>query len=92
MRAYSFDCLFAAVHFCFSGYFCGEGRSGISFLHNMASILLLRVPGAYLASIYFPATLYPMGWAAPLGSLLSALICTGFYLAEQRKGKLNSPL
>lgn len=87
MRAYSFDCLFAAVHFCFSGYFCGEGRSGISFLHNMASILLLRVPGAYLASIYFPATLYPMGWAAPLGSLLSALICTGFYLAEQRKGK-----
>ena len=87
MRAYSFDCLFAAVHFCFSGYFCGEGRSGISFLHNMASVLLLRVPGAYLASIYFPATLYPMGWAAPLGSLLSALICTGFYLAEQRKGK-----
>ena len=92
MRAYSFDCLFAVVHFCFSGYFCGEGRSGISFLHNMASILLLRVPGAYLASIYFPATLYPMGWAAPLGSLLSALICTGFYLAERRKGKLNSPL
>lgn len=87
MRAYSFDCLFAAVHFCFSGYFCGEGRSGISFLHNMASILLLRVPGAYLASIYFPTTLYPMGWAAPLGSLLSALICTGFYLAERRKGK-----
>lgn len=84
MRAYSFDCIFAAVHFCFSGYFCGEGRSGISFLHNIVSILLMRVPGAYLASIYFPETLYPMGWAAPLGSFLSAVICTGFYYYEKR--------
>lgn len=89
MRAYSFDCLFAAVHFCFSGYFCGEGKSGISFLHNMVSILLMRVPGAYLASIYFPETLYPMGWAAPLGSLLSALICVGFYVVEIRKRKCS---
>ncbi len=89
MRAYSFDCFFAAFHFCFSGYFCGEGRSGISFFHNMASILLLRVPGAYLASVYFPDTLYPMGWAAPLGSLLSALICVGFYMAERRRVKIE---
>lgn len=89
MRAYSFDCVFAAVHFCFSGYFCGEGKSGISFLHNMVSILLMRVPGAYLASIYFPETLYPMGWAAPLGSLLSALICVGFYVVEIRKRKCS---
>lgn len=89
MRAYCFDSLFAAVHFCFSGYFCGEGKSGISFLHNMASILLVRVPGAYLASVYFPDSLYPMGWAAPLGSLLSALICVGFYAVEVRKRKCN---
>lgn len=84
LRAYSFDCVFAAIHFCFSGYFCGEGRSGISFLHNMISILLMRIPGAYLASVYFPDTLYPMGWAAPLGSLISALICLGFYIRERR--------
>ena len=85
MRAYSFDCLFAAIHFCFSGYFCGEGKSGISFIHNMISILLMRVPGAYLASIHFPETLYPMGWAAPLGSLLSAIICIGFYIKEKNR-------
>ena len=85
LRAYSFDCLFAAIHFCFSGYFCGEGKSGISFIHNMISILLMRVPGAYLASIYFPETVYPMGWAAPLGSLLSAIICIGFYIKEKNR-------
>lgn len=79
LRAYAFDCLFAAVHFCFSGYFCGSGRSGISFLHNIISIIVVRIPGAYLASVWFPDSLYPMGAAAPLGSVLSALICIGFY-------------
>lgn len=85
MRSYSVDTIFAAVHFCFSGYFCGDQKSVISFVHNITSILLIRIPGAYLASIYFPDSLYPMGWAAPLGSLLSALICIGFYVYYRKK-------
>ncbi|MDE6603111.1 MAG: MATE family efflux transporter [Lachnospiraceae bacterium] len=89
LRSYAFDTLFAAVHFCFSGYFCGDQKAGISFLHNITAILLVRIPGAYLASVYFPDSLYPMGWAAPLGSLLSALICVGFYLYF-RKAKSTS--
>lgn len=79
LRSYIFDCIFAAVHFCFSGYFCACGRSVYSFLHNMAAILLVRIPGAYLASIFFPATLFPMGIAAPAGSFLSAIICVVIY-------------
>ena len=85
LRAYSFDCVFAAVHFCFSGYFCGAQKSGISFFHNMTSILSARIPGAYLASRFFPETLYPMGLAAPAGSFVSALICVLFYLHFRRK-------
>ena len=27
IRGYIFDCIFAGVHFCFSGYFCAYGRS-----------------------------------------------------------------
>ncbi len=80
LRSYAFDTLFAAVHFCFSGYFCGDQKAGISFIHNIVAIVLIRIPGAYLAGVYFPDSLYPMGWAAPLGSLLSAFICVGFYL------------
>ena len=90
LRAYSFDCIFAAVHFCFSGFFCGAQKSGISFLHNIISIALIRIPGAYLASVWFPDTLYPMGWAAPLGSLLSALICVGFYYYYKKQNLLIS--
>lgn len=79
LRAYIFDCMIAGVHFCFSGYFTAYGRSWISFLHNIISIVLVRIPGAYLASVYFPETLFPMGLAAPVGSLLSAGICVVAY-------------
>ncbi|MCM1124174.1 MAG: MATE family efflux transporter [Eubacterium sp.] len=85
LRSYAFDCVFAAIHFCFSGYFCGDQKSMISFIHNITAILLVRIPGAWLASKFFPESLYPMGWAAPLGSLLSALICIGFYAYYRRR-------
>lgn len=85
LRSYAFDCVFAAVHFCFSGYFCGDQKAMVSFFHNITAILLVRIPGAWLASVYFPDSLYPMGWAAPLGSLLSALICIGFYVYFRKR-------
>lgn len=87
LMSYSIDCIFAGIHFVFSGYFCGIGKSGISFIHNIISILVMRIPGAYLASIWFEDTLYPMGWAAPLGSLISAGICIGFYMWNNKKDK-----
>lgn len=37
IRGYIWDCLFAGIHFSFSGYFCAYGRSEISFLHNICS-------------------------------------------------------
>lgn len=85
IRGYIWDCIFAGVHFCFSGYFCAYGKSGISFLHNFLSIVCVRVPGAYLASRLFADTLFPMGLAAPAGSLLSVLICVAAFLLLQKK-------
>jgi putative MATE family efflux protein len=87
LRSYVFDCAIAGVHFCFSGYFCAYQKSMISFGHNMASILLVRIPGAYFASRKYPDTLFPMGMAAPLGSLLSSLICVTVFLIMQRQNR-----
>ena len=88
LRSYIWDCMLAGVHFCFSGYFCACGKSGISFIHNSLSIILARIPGAYLTSLYFPNNLYPMGLAAPAGSILSDVICViaFVYLNKKRKG------
>lgn len=80
LRGYIWDCIFAGVHFCFSGYFCALGRSEISFLHNFLSIVCVRIPGSYFASKCFADTLFPMGLAAPVGSLFSVVVCFAAYL------------
>ena len=85
LRGYIFDCLFAGVHFCFSGYFCACGRSMISFIHNISGVALVRVPGAYLMSKMFPATLLPMGLATAAGSVLQVLICLAAYRIIRRR-------
>ncbi|MBQ1924957.1 MAG: hypothetical protein II180_02410, partial [Proteobacteria bacterium] len=79
LRTYSFDALFAGIHFCFTGYFCAYDKAGWAFFHNMVSSVTTRVPGTWIASVLFPLTLMPMGAAAPLGSILSALICLLIY-------------
>ena len=85
LRGYIWDAVFAGIHFSFSGYFCACGKSGISFLHNILAIILVRVPGAYFMSIMFPATLFPMGLATATGSLLSVCICVIAFMILQRK-------
>ena len=85
LRGYIFDVIFAGVHFSFSGYFCACGKSGLSFLHNITAIVLVRVPGVYLTSRLFPATLLPMGLATATGSLLSVIICVIAFTVINRK-------
>ncbi len=88
LRGYIFDCIFAGVHFSFSGYFCACGKSWLSFLHNILAIALVRIPGVYLTSQLFPATLFPMGLATATGSLLSVVICLIAFIVIQRKSIL----
>ncbi len=87
IKGYIFDCLFAGIQFSFSGYFCAYGKSGLSFLHNTLSILLVRVPGAYFASRFFRQTLLPMGLASAGGSLFSSVVCVFAYLWLKRQQK-----
>ena len=86
MRGYIWDCIFAGIHFSFSGYFCAYGRAELSFLHNILAILLVRVPGVALTSALFAGTLLPMGLATAAGSALSVVVCCAAYRILQRRG------
>lgn len=79
LRGYVWDCIFAGLHFCFSGFFTACGYSIISFVHNSISIVCARIPLAWLSSTFYPDTLYPMGLSTCAGSVLSCLICVGAY-------------
>ena len=85
LRGYVWDCIFAGIHFCFSGFFTACGFSIISFLHNCISIVFARIPLAWLSSNLYPDTLYPMGLSTCMGSVLSCLICVGAYWWMKRR-------
>ena len=89
LRGYVWDCVFAGLHFCFSGFFTACGYSIISFAHNFLSIICARIPLVYLASEAFPDTLYPMGLATCLGSVLSVVICVVVYAWMVKHRKLG---
>lgn len=88
LRGYIWDSIVAGVHFCFTGFFCAYGKSYIGFVHNITSILLVRIPGAYFASKFF-ITMLLMGMAAPAGSVLSVVICVIAYTWMKRHGRLE---
>ena len=88
LHSYIWDAIFAGIHFSFTGYFAACGKSYVGFLHNIIAIVLVRVPGSYLASRLFAGTLLPMGLAAPAGSLLSVMICVAAYRWMKRRGTL----
>ena len=91
LRGYIWDSFFAGVQFSFSGYFCACGKSGLSFLHNVLSILLIRIPGAYFTSRMFPTTLLPMGLASAAGSLFSIAVCViAFCILRQQQKQTHA--
>lgn len=89
LRGYVWDCVFAGIHFCFSGFFTACGYSIISFLHNSVSIITARIPLAWLSSRLYPDTLYPMGLSTCTGSVVSCLICLCAFFWMRRKGALR---
>lgn len=88
LRGYVWDCIFAGIHFCFSGFFTACGYSIISFVHNSISIVTTRIPLAWLTSNLYPDTLYPMGLSTCTGSIVSCIICVGAFFWMRKKGKL----
>lgn len=85
LRGYVFDTIFAGIHFSFSGYFCAIGYSTLSFIHNLVSIVIARIPGVYILSSLYSNNLFPVGLATVSGSVLSSLICIVSYLIITRK-------
>ena len=90
LRGYVWDCIFAGLHFCFSGFFTACGLSIISFVHNSISIVCARIPLAWLSSNLYPDTLYPMGLSTCMGSALSCLICVGAYWWMKKRKIANT--
>lgn len=87
IRSYVTDCALVCFVFCMNGYFNGTGYSWFSMVHSLISTFLFRVPLSYIFSLISGSTLYTIGWAAPLSTLVSLILCIGFLAFLKQKEK-----
>ena len=81
MRAFAFDYILVPVVFCVTSLFTGAGHTGFAMLSNMISALLLRIPASYICSTVFSLGLFGIGLGAPIASLGSMVLITGFLIS-----------
>ena len=89
LRSFTIDCLCVAFIFNCNGYFCGCGKSLVVLVHSGIAALAARIPLSYVLSRGENATLYHVGFAAPIASMVSIVICVGYFLYLWKRGDVN---
>lgn len=74
IRSFSWEFVLVPIVFCTNGFFNGCGRSFFSMANNLGGTFFVRLPAAYLLSRMSGATLFEVGFAAPLASLVSNIV------------------
>lgn len=87
LRSYIWDCILVSFVFCMNGYFNSCGKSWFSLAHSLVTTFAVRVPMAYLLSRLDHTGLFMIGWAAPLSTLISLVLCM-IFLAILRKKRI----
>lgn len=88
LRSFSFDCILVCFVFCMNGFFNGCGHTTFTMFNNLLPTFLVRIPAAYLLSRIAGATLFEIGFAAPLASVVSVVF--GFIYLKSGRWKQNS--
>ncbi|MGL4570543.1 MAG: MATE family efflux transporter [Clostridium sp.] len=88
LMSFSIDCILVSFVFCMNGYFSGSGKSVISLIHSIIATFGFRIPISYFISSINGITLYEIGFAAPISTLVSVLICSGYFIWQNRKNNI----
>lgn len=85
LKAYAIDCLLTAVLFCFVGYFNGFGKTIFVMVQGVIGAFFVRIPAVFLIQRLEGATLFLIGLATPLSSLVQIALCLLLFLREGKK-------
>lgn len=85
LRGYSIDCIMVSFVFCINAYFSGQGNSVFPMVHSVISTFLFRIPLSYGFSLVSSSSLFLMGFAPPLSTLVSLMICIGYMRYKRKK-------
>lgn len=85
LKAYAIDCLFTAIFFCYTGFYNGIGKTRFVMIQGILGAFCVRVPVSYLMSIQPNTSLFHIGLATPMSSVLQLILCVGFMLVLRRR-------
>ena len=80
LKAYAIDCMFTAIFFCYTGFYNGIGQTKFVMLQGIIGAFGVRVPVSYLMSIQPDTSLFKIGLATPMSSVLQLFLCLGFMI------------
>lgn len=75
LKAYAIDCLLTAILFCFVGYFNGCGKTLFVMIQGIVGAFFVRIPVVYLMSQIDNASLFYIGLATPISSVVQIILC-----------------
>lgn len=92
LKAYAIDCLFTAIFFCYTGFYNGIGKTRFVMIQGILGAFCVRVPVSYIMSIQPNTSLFHIGLATPMSSILQLILCVGFMLWLQKNRLLDDNL
>ena len=87
LKAYAIDCMFTAIFFCYTGFYNGIGRTRFVMLQGIIGAFGVRVPVSYFMSLRLNASLFDIGLATPMSSIVQLILCLGFMAILKRREK-----
>jgi len=88
LRSYVFDTITVSFVFVLNGFFNSLNRSLFAMIHSLIVTFLIRIPFVLLLADRPDVTLFSIGFAAPLSSFASIIICLAYLTYLKRKDKL----
>lgn len=89
LRGYSIDCIIVSFVFCVNSYFSGQGNSLFPMIHSLIATFLFRIPLSYWFSQIDSSSLFIMGFAPPISTIVSLLICIWYLRYTQKKNYIR---
>ena len=85
LRTYGIDCLLVSFVFCLDGFFSGCGCTKFTMLNCLVATFAVRVPVVFIISLIPGITLFHIGIAAPVASVVQIIM----QLIYLRTGRWN---
>lgn len=89
LRAYAIDTLLVSFLFCFTGYFNGCGRTAFVMLQGIMGAFCVRIPVSYLMSRRPGVSLFQVGLAIPMSTVIQIAVCVIYFIRTEKKRKTS---